>query len=142
MGHSLTATIDERLREVGLSAERSIVIGSGLLDKLGIRIAEDIDLVVDDESFVSLGERTDLKRYEDDRGVHYQTNDGVIELWRTWGLPGEAERTYSELLPDTSVHDGVRYVTLDYLKRWKQKKGREKDLRDMELIKRYEAMHG
>lgn len=132
----------EAIRRVGLPAGSVIVIGSGILDKLDIRTARDIDLVVDEKEFAKLDGRSNLVRCEDDRGVHYQTADGVIELWRTWGMLGEAERSYEELLPDTVVCDGVRFMSLGYVKRWKRRMGRDKDVRDIDLIERYEATHG
>jgi len=131
----------EAIRAAGLSTDSVIVIGSGILDKLGIREAHDIDLVVDEEAFASFDSRPDLVRHENALGVSYHTENDAIELWRTWGLLGEVERTYGDLLPNTIVYDGVRYMTLAYVKQWKQKKGRDKDLRDVTLIEQYEAKH-
>lgn len=38
-----------KLATLGLSARNSVVIGSGILDALGIRKSNDIDVVVDKE---------------------------------------------------------------------------------------------
>ena len=44
----------ERVKDLGLPLGQLIVIGSGLLDQLGIRAASDIDLVVSNELFNAL----------------------------------------------------------------------------------------
>jgi hypothetical protein len=59
---------------------------------------------------------------------------GSIEIFRDW-LPWFAD--VNLLIDDADVFEGVRFVKLKYVLAWKKILGREKDKRDIELIKEY-----
>lgn len=61
---------------------------------------------------------------------------GEAEIWSSW--PTEHGRVgLGELAVDAEVVDGVQFVSLDFIERWKLWFGRDKDMRDVELIQRY-----
>lgn len=136
-------TVASRLETAGLKRNRSIVIGSGILGALGIRTPRDLDVVIDAESFAGLALMPHYRVQATPRGLCCQAQDDV-EIWDRWTDPTTREpRFYDDLLPDSVIIDGVRFMSLDYVRQWKKSRGREKDKRDLALIDAYrERTHG
>ena len=130
-----------KLREQGLGSETAIVIGSGILNALGIRESKDIDLVVTPEEYVRLSSRVQFKK-EEYRG-RVLLRDDLFEIGTEWGVLGK-NLSFGDLLTDTCVIDGVRYITPEFLLSVKQSwekagEAREKDLADIALIEAHLA---
>lgn len=62
---------------------------------------------------------------------------GAIEVWHNWHDTPDGVWTVEELLRDAVVIDGVAFVSLERVRRWKEWRGREKDVRDVSLIDAY-----
>lgn len=123
----------ERLRKSGLPLDRIIVIGSGAMDLHGLRMARDIDLVVDADLFESLESSKEWRRGKDGSSSYSLENDD-IEIWTDWSTDGTGSPDYGELLKSSEVIDGIRTVTLDFLKMKKRESGRRKDIEDIKEI--------
>lgn len=127
----------ERVKDLGLPLDQLIVIGSGLLDQLGIRAASDIDLALSNELFNALKNDTRwIVEYITNDETRYISRDGSVEVWRGWDKKGES-MSYDELLADSIVYDDVRFVSLNFLKDWKMWHRRDKDVADIQLIEQY-----
>ena len=90
----------------------SVVIGSGILDALGIRKSNDIDVVVDKETYAHLKESG---RFQEEQ--HYGRSvlvDDSFEVNAHWGVLGK-DQTLSDLTEQSVTIDDVRYITLDFL---------------------------
>lgn len=129
------------LSGLALGPETAIVIGSGILNALGIRESKDIDLVVTPEEYARLGALTRFAKEEYQGRILLR--DDLFEIGTEWGVLG-SDRSFKDLLADTCVIDGVRYVTPEFLlsvKRSWNKAGsaREKDLADIALIEAHLA---
>lgn len=118
-----------KIAELQLPENSYIVVGSGILSALGIRESSDIDLVVSDDVFQSFGEAGWKQGLWGDDPVFQKDIFDVCNVW--YG------KTVEDLLHHAQVVDGVPYLSLDDVYEWKRQKGREKDLRDMELIDEY-----
>lgn len=129
-------SLPDRVRNTDLPLDKIIVIGSGILDVLGIRSAQDIDLAVEPELFETL-ESKGWTTTQSAWGETYFVK-GDCEAWTGWRDAGQLKPTYTELLKDTVVIDDIRYMSLEYVKAWKQQKARPKDLTDLLLISAYE----
>ena len=66
--------------------------------------------------------------------------DGSAEIWDGWEIDGQVVE-YDELLGYTVEHDGVKFVSLDFLRRWKNWRGRKKDMQDVKLIDEWREKH-
>lgn len=128
----------ERVKAIGLSLDKLIVIGSGALAVRGIREARDVDLVVPDPVFQMLERDLSWKRGLQG-SASYALEKGDIEVWTDWSTDGTGRPTYEDLLPDTEVIDGVRFVTLEYIKARKIERGSDKDLEDIRKIDEYQG---
>lgn len=130
----------DAIRKLGLSPLDYIVAGSGVLGVLGLREADDIDLVVSRvayEEFEAAG--TWQRKYYPDGS--YGLVNGIYEVGLDWDSEA-GKPNLRELQQEGTVIDGVPFVSLPHLKAWKQKMGRPKDLTDILLIERYLSLGG
>lgn len=121
--------IVERLKELHLSDGDFVVVGSGILNALGIRESGDIDLIVSEAAYA---------RLDADGWTHGLWGEQVVlqkdifDLGRIW-----FGKDVEDLLKDAQFVDGVPYLSLEDVYAWKKIKGRDKDIRDLELIQAY-----
>lgn len=133
----MTESFTDRVRRLQLPLDKSIIIGSGLLDQLGIRPADDIDVVVTPEVFHGLADVPAWHHEAIGEGrERYTHSEMAVEVWTHWNL-GDERLEYADLVEQSVIYDGVRFVNLALLRRWKEWAGREKDLRDIGLIDQY-----
>jgi hypothetical protein len=130
-----------KLATLGLNSHNSVVIGSGILNALGMRKSNDIDVVVDEATYAQLKESG---RFQEEQ--HYGRSvlvDDSFEVNTHWGVLGK-DQVLSDLIEQSVTLDEVRYITLDFLlavkKSWLQDDDvRQKDIDDVKLIEEYLA---
>ena len=111
-----------------------MVVGSGLLDTLGIRAAGDIDLLVSHDVFNNLKHQNyKIQQHKD--GSDY-ISIGRFEIMADWfGNDLETMR-------ESAVYiDKIPYWSLESMREWKCDHAREKDVRDIALIDEYRQQH-
>ena len=135
--------MNEILQKLGLNPGNSVVIGSGILQALGIRKSKDIDLVVTQEAYNILkkSKKFDIK---ENHGRKILTND-LFEIGVEWYVLEKLYK-FKDFLNDSIIIKDVRYITLDFL--YRAKKGwlsqtdvRQKDIDDVKLMKQYLDKH-
>ena len=133
-------TFADKVKALNLPLDQIIVIGSGILDQLGIRPASDIDLAASSDLMKKLSEESGdwLKKFDDNQRFYFVKDDGSAEVWDGWDFDGQTV-SYDDLLDYAVEYDGVRFVDLEFLRKWKSWRGREKDVRDVELIDEWRA---
>ena len=136
----MSETFANKVKALDLPLDQIIVIGSGILDQLGIRPASDIDLAVSSDLMEKLSEESGnwLKKFDDNQRFYFVKDDGSAEVWDGWEFDRQAV-SYDDLLDYAVKYDGVRFVDLEFLRKWKSWRGREKDVRDVELIDEWRA---
>lgn len=137
----MNQTFAERVKELGLPLDQIIIIGSGILDQLGIRQSADIDVAANREALEEIA-RSDgwVEKLDKNQRQYLVKNDGSVEIWDGWEIDGRIVE-YDELLGYAVEYDGVKFVNLDFLRRWKNWRGREKDIQDVRLIDEWRAKH-
>ena len=102
---------------------------------MGIRSASDIDLAASSDLMKKLSEESSdwIKKFDDNQRFYFVKDDGSAEVWDGWEFNGQVV-SYGELLSQLVEYDDVRFVDLKFLRKWKSWRGREKDVRDVELI--------
>lgn len=130
--------IIQKIKELNLPLGQYVVVGSGTLDVLGIRPAGDIDIAVTKELHQKLRETGEWKEYEKYNKI-FLTKDvfEIIPKLEFELYPTTAEEAISSAL----IIDGIPFMNLDELIKFKLSQGREKDLRDIELVKKYQEEH-
>ena len=136
----MSETFADKVKALNLPLDQIIVIGSGILDQLGIRPAGDIDLAASSDLMKKLSEESDnwIKKFDDNQRFYFVKDDGSAEVWDGWVFDGQTV-SYDDLLDYAVEYDGVRFVDLEFLRKWKSWRGREKDVRDVELIDEWRA---
>lgn len=129
----------ETLEKIDLTPDNCVVIGSGILQALGIRQSHDIDVVAKEEIYSKLKE-TGKFEIEQNHGREILKDD-TFEIGTSWFVLDKAYR-FEDFEKESVMIDGVRYITLDFLLRVKKSwvtEGtvRDKDLNDIKLIEEY-----
>lgn len=130
------------LAKIKLTSANSIVIGSGILQALGIRKSHDIDLVVDDTSFNHLKQLGKFKIKNGFSGEEILYDD-LFEIGKEWVVLNKTMKL-NELSRESIVLDGVKYIDLNLLYKIKENwikdgVGRDKDVKDLKLIDKYRS---
>lgn len=120
----------KELKRLGLPKDEFVVISGGVLALRGIRECQDLDLIFSPDSLEKLSEKYKIEDVGMDKKVHLIDR---IEALITFG---ERENV-REVIETADVFDGVRFENLERTINRKRRWGREKDLKDIELIKEY-----
>jgi len=125
----------QRVKELKLPIGKYALFGSAPLGIRGLRDCHDIDIIVTKELWNECkGKNWEIKVGPD--GTQYLWSDG-IELWKDW-KPGNWD--IEQLVKEAEVIDGLPFVRLERVLEWKKLSGREKDLKDIEMIKQFLRM--
>ena len=137
----MNQTFAKHVKELGLPLDQIIIIGSGILDQLGIRQSADIDVATNREALEEIARSDDwVEKIDKNQRQYLVKYDGSVEIWDGWEIDGRIVE-YDELLGYAVEYDGVKFVNLDFLRRWKNWRGREKDMQDVRLIDEWRAKH-
>ncbi len=95
----------------------------------------DADLIVSDEIWKDYKDKPDWQYKITENGVeHIESTDGKIEMWHDW------RPWYQDITPfinSAEIINGLPFVKLEHVLEWKKKFGREKDMKDVETIKKF-----
>lgn len=134
-------TFAERVKELGLPLDQIIIIGSGILDQLGIRQSADIDVATGRAVLEEIAHSGGwVEKIDKNQRQYLVKYDESIEIWDGWEIDGRVVE-YDKLLDYAVEYDGVKFVSLDFLRRWKNWRGREKDMQDVRLIYEWREKH-
>lgn len=128
-----------KLNELGLNSDNSIVIGSGILSTLNLRESKDIDVVVTEEKYKELSNNSRFKKKQNhDREV---LTDDLFEIGTSWTVVGKTWK-FEDLLNHSTIINSVRYNTVEFLldvkRHWiADGKARQKDIDDVKLMEQY-----
>jgi len=132
----MTQELFKKIREIGLLLGEYVIFGSGPMCILGLKECHDLDILVIEDVFEEYKKKPDWKFVEFERNgrqVEFLEKEN-IELYKNWG-PGKWDD--EKLIKEAELIDGLPFVKLEYVIKWKKISGREKDLNDIELIKEY-----
>jgi mannose-6-phosphate isomerase-like protein (cupin superfamily) len=130
------ADIISQVKTLGLSDGTYVVFGSCPMAAAGIREAGDIDLYVTPkvlEEFKQKGWKKVVKGPGDEPYM-----DGVFEAHGSWDFSHcHYNPTFQHLLKNSELIDGVRFASLEEVRRWKAGSEGEKHANDARLIEKY-----
>jgi hypothetical protein len=126
----------ENLKKLDLPVGDFMVVSSGALAVRGIRESGDLDVVVTESLWKILSEKYPVV-----------SEDGIdrIDLGNDIEILSPADSIFGngkmiplkESFEKADTFDGIKFMNLEHLKKIKEKLGREKDLRDIQLIDEY-----
>ncbi len=123
----------ERLKMIGLPPEDFAVFGSGPIAVRGLHDTDDIDIIARGKAWEMAKERGEhqISEFGDES---YSFADGKIEVMDRWG-----DWDVDKLIDEADELEEIRFVNLETTQQEKLRRGREKDLKDVELIGKYMA---
>ena len=130
--------IIQTMQQLNLPDAQYAVFGSGLLDVLGLKKANDIDLLVTKELFDTLERKKDWVHFvypDGYPGLKHTTYDA--ELFYQSDMPLCNSGGVERMICDAVEIQGIKFVQLSDILAWKKALGREKDVRAVELIEAY-----
>lgn len=125
----------QRVRALGLPDGQYMVCGSAILELLGIRKAGDIDLLVSSALFEELETKRGWLR-NPQYPTTLDTPDHSAGAKQSLDFMRE-NYALDDMLPNAHMQDGIAFMSLEQLREAKTQLGREKDLRDLQLIDEY-----
>lgn len=121
----------QNLPKLELAPEQYIVVGSGVLDVLGVRKANDIDFVTSPKFFEELKD----KGWKDAKNSPSLVRDD-FEAYLAWDSM-DGNPNFEDLMITSDVVQGYNFVHLNRLLDWKRRVGRPKDITDIGLVEEY-----
>lgn len=122
----------ELVAQLQLDTKGYVVIGGAVLEMYNLRETNDVDLVVSQSVYNVLREKG-WKEFVQDDGKRLLVSDGYRIMLRWMG------RDVGDLQRKAQTVDDVRVMGLQDLIDCKQQLGRQKDIRDVELLRAYIA---
>ncbi len=118
-----------QLRSWNLPIGEYLITGSGLLGILNLREIGDVDIIVSDALWKKLADQFGVTVKEGIERIEFP--DGLIEAF-------PASNPYNSEIPnriaDAEFIEGLPFDTVETFLYYKRKMGREKDLRDIQLL--------
>lgn len=136
----MSESISKRVKSLGFPLNQLIVVGSAVLEVLGLRQAGDIDMVGADELLSQLEKDSSWKKHFHADGSYVFLRDD-FEIGNNW-LKDGGDNNFDELLDmGTFLVEKVRFVNPVVILKWKYKNNRPKDQADIKLIESYLQNH-
>ncbi|MEI7741769.1 MAG: hypothetical protein WCJ29_04650 [bacterium] len=123
----------DKLRALELPPEDFAIFGSGPMWAHGLHEMHDLDVLARGEAWKKAKANGTLQKAIVS-GEKVDFADGLIEVFDTWG-PGEWN--VDELIDTAEEFDGIKFVKLANVLKWKRLMGREKDADHVKLIEQY-----
>ena len=118
------------LGSLNLPAGKFAIFGSGPMAIRGIRESKDLDIIVKQDVWDSLIKKYPMLLHSNPTCLKI----GNIEVYKDWL---ELSDRINEIIDGAETIANFPYVQLKYVVEWKTQFGREKDLKDIELIQKY-----
>jgi hypothetical protein len=127
------AELFQRVKAMELPVGKYALFGSAPMGVRNLKDCRDADVIVTADLW---------EKYRNDPAWRGQTSasgneglaNGDIELWRSWKPWFPDVET---LIAEAELIDGLPFVRLERVLAWKKQYGREKDLKDVEIIEKF-----
>jgi hypothetical protein len=122
----------EELKKLNLPKGKFAIFGSGPMAVKGLKEPHDLDVIVTEDVFEDLKSRSNFET-KIIKDFEYLEKDG-IEFLKEWD---PVEWNVERLINEAEMIDGLPFVKLDEILKWKKFENREKDQKDIKLIEEY-----
>jgi len=125
----------QKVKELKLPENKYALFGSAPMGIRGLKECSDIDLVVTEDLWQEFKNKQGWEYKITENSVEYiQNSDSNIEIWHDW------RPWYQDVMPfidNSEIIDDLPFVRLEHVLEWKRKFGRERDLKDVEIIEKF-----
>ncbi|MFB6212754.1 MAG: hypothetical protein ABEI53_03005 [Candidatus Magasanikbacteria bacterium] len=126
--------IFEKVKNLNLPEGEYVVVGSGVLGALGLREVNDIDILVSERLLKKFRNKEgwgEERKFEEDK--LFLNKDGIdIFSQLSWE---DYSTTREEAIETARIINGVPFLNIEETIKFKEALGREKDKKDIELLK-------
>ncbi len=125
------------VKELNLPKWKFAIFWSAILSLKNIRQSHDIDILVKKDLWDKLVKIYPDKiiRLSSSQDECISLNEKWIEIMKEWiHLYGKEEK----MIDTAEIINWLPFVRIEYFREWKEKMGREKDNKDLELLSEYE----
>ena len=124
----------EKVKALNLPKEQYLIIGSGAMVVRSMREGADIDIVTTPELYNKLAKEYPLKNEDGKEQIDLGEDVEILKegMWNDSSIV-----PFPEMLEKADFIEEIPFLNLDHLLIFKQKLNREKDIRDIELIKNF-----
>jgi hypothetical protein len=130
----MNTNLFEKFRELGLPTGKYVIFGSGPMAIRGLKESNDIDAVVLPDVFEKYKNNSEWELTKIESWDVDSLRCGDIELLNGWG-PGLWN--VQNIIDKAEIIDGLTFVRLEEVLKWKKMMNREKDKKDVEIIENY-----
>lgn len=123
----------KRVKDLNLPKGEYAIFGSGPMGIRGIRQMNDIDIIVTHKLWNAFMDKSGWELRQVDGLNGLKNKELNIEIWKDWWIGWEVE----EMINKAEIIDDLPFVRLEMMIEWKTLVAREKDLKDLELIKNW-----
>lgn len=125
----------KELQKLNLPAHDFAIFGSGPLFVRSLRESiHDLDIIARGEAWKKAAELGEVEHAQIGSGNVIKLLNGQIELFNKWG---PQEWNTDDLIDTADLIDGIRFVTLKNVLRWKNIMKRPKDFLDIDVIENF-----
>lgn len=126
------------IRKLNFPAGHFLVAGSAIMAAKGIRPAYDLDIIVTQELFdICKASGWELKPWTRTGKVGKPwLQKGIADLMLELGFDEEV-MTATDLMKEGEIIDGIHFLSLEQLMKYKREYGRPKDFEDIALIENF-----
>lgn len=124
----------KELKDLDLPSGEYVVVGSGALGARSIRGSKDFDILVSNSLWLQLSQRYPVVSEYSVEKIKLGNLEilGNGSIYRDGGIASVEEQ-----IKTADIIKSLPFLRLDLLRKFKQKIGREKDMKDIELIDKY-----
>jgi hypothetical protein len=124
----------EEVKSLDLPIEQYTVVGSAAMAARGIREPKDIDILVTPELYEKLKETWVVKQVRPDFEV---VEKGLVEASPIMVTIANYDPDIYQVIKNSEIIDGVAFSSIQDVIDFKRAMGREKDLKDVDLMLKY-----
>jgi hypothetical protein len=123
------------VKKFGFPLGRYSVVGGGALAARGIRTYDDVDLIVTEDLYEQL-KKSDWEEKEKHPGCFHLYKDNAEVTKNFLNIKG-CKLNPADVIKNSEIIDGIPFMSLNDLIELKKAIGREKDIKDIELILKF-----
>lgn len=124
----------QRVKDLNLPLGEYAIFGSGPMGVRGIREMGDVDIIVTQKLWDNFINKPDWEQRQVDDLDGIKNEKLNIEIWKDWWIGWNVE----QMIKEAEIIGGLAFVNLEMMIEWKTLIAREKDLKDLKLIKNWQ----
>jgi hypothetical protein len=128
-------TLINEVKKIDLPLGKYTVVGGGVLAVRGIRDTQDIDLIVTEDFYEKLKNNGWVEKEKGLNNFHLYKDD--FEVAKDFSHIDGCKLDSKDVIKNSDIIEDVPFMSLKDLLELKKALGREKDIKDIELINKY-----